>query len=183
MTVTATSSMARAIASAIDLIASSSTFQTRVGAANAAAAKAHIYGYETYIPADGAGDEDQSPLRPCATIDIGENFDWDAIAAGCTHIRLDVSGAVVVILEDNANLTWVNEDSDDDYNDSFLDFLNFCGGVIDDMSGKLHDSTLDTFGFQSVSMLSPPFRASTEARTAGNDHWFAVFGLKRQGVG
>lgn len=183
MTVTATSSMARAIASAISLVAASSTFQTRVGAGNATAALASIYAYELYEPAENVADEDQAALRPCAVIDFGENFEWIALAQGCSSISLDCSGQILVIIEDNAAKKWVNADSTDDYNDSFLDFLNYCGGVMDDMSGKLNNGSEDTFGFSGVSMLAPPMRTPHEERTSVNDQWFAFFGLTREGYG
>ncbi len=178
MTVTATSSMARSIASAITLLSRSATFQTRVGAASAAAALPHIYGYEPYR----AGVEDHADHRPRAIVDFSENFQWLPLQRACTHIRLDVAGQVLVILEDNANFNWLDETSDADFNDSFIDFSNFAGGVMDDMSGLLNDATYDSFGFQSITMLSPPVRTDIADRSSDHDFWFAVFAFEREGL-
>lgn len=183
MTVTPTSSMARAVSSVISLVAASATFQTRVGAANATEARAHIYGHEAYTPAADNSEEGVAGLRPFAVVDIADRFDWSPLQPSC-FIRLDVSGDVVLVLEDNARETWINDDSEPSYSDSFVDFLNFAGGVIDDMNGKLNDASMDTFGFQSVRMLAPPTRSDADQRGAGtDDHWFAMFVFSREAVG
>jgi hypothetical protein len=183
VTVTPTSSMARAVSSVISLVAASATFQARVGAANATEARAHIYGHEAYIPPTANADEGVSGLRPFAVVDIADRFEWLPMQMSC-FIRLDVAGDVVLVLEDNARETWINDDSEPSYSDSFVDFLNFAGGVADDMNGKLSDATYDSFGFQSVRLLSPPTRSMPEDRgNTDTDHWFAVFAFTRDGNG
>ena len=186
MTVTPTSTMALAVGSAIELLAASPTFQTRVGAANAAAAKANIYTYEAARRAASNGGEAIKGLRPFAIVDMSDSFNWQPISQGCSAIHLQVAGQITVVISDNARLTDIG--GDDGPNDSYLDFLNFAGGVMDDMSGRLNNGVQDTFGFQAVEMIEPPVRTDWEARPldgdpeqTAEDEFTVIFALTREG--
>jgi hypothetical protein len=188
MTVTATSTMANALASAIALLSASSTFQTRTGSADAAAAAAHIYTFELQQNATTHPRESLDNRRAFAVVDLADNFNWDPIAAGCSAIKLQTSGSIIVVLTDNAQFTDIHgPDPDDGFNDSMLDFLNFCGGVMDDMSGKFNDGISDTFGFQSISMVMQPTRTAADMRDAtgdgaAEDCWEVIFAFSREGA-
>lgn len=113
-------------------LSASTSFQTMVGAANAAAALARIYHDE--IPKPASGQQSHSlvemiAIRPCAIIytQVGQGgwrADRDAMGNGCWNY----SGTLVVVLMRN-----VPEADKDDLSKVDTDFRTTVGEIIEDL--------------------------------------------------
>ena len=119
-------------------------------------------------------------LRPFAVVGLGDDISWDAISPGCVNHNLIVGGGVYVILVDNARFTdlgSVDEDGNqtpgaDQQGDSYCDFLNFSGGVADDMS-NVFGTPADLIGFNGIELIEPGIRTEIDQRQ-NDDYWAAA---------
>ena len=181
--VVATSHLARAVSSIRNLLAGSTTFQSRTDSADATEAMRHVHLYEhrhdVYI--EPPPELDQSELdRPYAVIMLDDQQQYSAIYASCVGVSLLLDAAVLVILQQTARYA-AAADSEHDPADSYLDFLNFVGGVVEDLDGKLGDVTAgDEYGFRSVQMIMSPVRTSPEHRQS-EDYWTTWLLFGREG--
>ncbi len=167
MSVTPTSSAALAVAGAKDLIAKSTIFQNYIEqihpetGASEANAKAHIFADNLFDPS-----KEHAEDRPfvLTTLDIHE---FESIAQ-CSIRRLAANGSILVGFIDNARKTDVG--GDDDHDDSYLEFLNWCYGTIDDLSnlGLLGADT--NYPFTGIETLQPPMRSDLAERV-NDDFW------------
>ena len=159
MPVTPTSPLALVCDQLRTTVSDSSTFQTRTGAANAAAALAFIhYGVVT----DDTGLTNQRPLAIVQIVGIGSSAVSDGIG-----IDLSVTGELSLVFQDDAN-------HQTDHNDSLLDFVNFCDGVMDDL--RLASGVGDSFPIQHERMIVMPERTMRRKRDSdNNDYWEASY--------
>lgn len=176
MSVTPTSSTALAIAGTIELIANSATFQNRIAdyhddmTATEADALLHIYSFDVYKPG-----VDLSSLRPFAMVGLAD-ANWNRLVQ-CSAVQYLPSGTIVVVLEDNARFTeCFGDDPDDSYGDSFIDALNFFGGVVDDWSGLAGGSDY-TFPPSSIRTIEPAFRPDINSRQT-DDCWTTILAIE-----
>lgn len=157
----ATTSMGKALESATDILAESSSFQSRCGAADADAAANYI-GWDTL--ADNEGLHDRRPFAIVKVTARGSNQVSEGIA-----VDLVAGGGVLVYLCDNARANL-------DHSESYLDFLEFVGGVIDDMEAD--SGVSDAFPFHTAELILPPQRTPRSERTPDNDYWETAFLLQ-----
>jgi hypothetical protein len=153
--------MAAALDAATETLAASASFQDRLGVGSAAAAKDHI-AWDTLVDNDGLQGQ-----RPFAILKVSTRG-GNEVGEGIT-IDLVAGGGIIVYLADNARETA-------DHNDSYRNFLEFCGNVIDDME------ELSGFGdylpFHDAEMILPPQRTPRNQRTTDNDYWETAFLLQ-----
>jgi len=158
----ANGSMVDSLDAAVETLASSGAFQSRVGVATSAAAKDHI-AFDTLVDNDGLASH-----RPFAIVKIatrGSNQVGEGVA-----IDLVAGGGILVYLADNAR-------SNQDHGLSYRDFLTFVGLVIDDME---QDSGFnDYLPFHDSEMVLPPQRTPRDVRVPGQmDYWEVAFLLQ-----
>ncbi len=185
--VTATSSVAKVVASAKSLVSNSSTFQTRTGSANATEALDHIYLYEylanEQTEADAALNDpvvNANNDRPYAIVMLAEDVELSAVPGyeACVGLNLLLNAGALVVLQATARYSYVPGGQ---YyrDDSYLDFLNFVGGVCDDLSGKLNDVNYgDLYGFRRINFLLEPTRSEDKVRHQ-DDFWTAWLVLSK----
>lgn len=173
MTVTATSSLALAVQGLIDLIAESTTFQNRVAtyhsiAASEANARLHIYGFDQFDNIEGSRD-----MRPFAIVGVAQHI-HEAVAM-CSQIQHNSKGTLILTLVDNARYTDTRgDDPADDYNDSYIDFCNFVGGVLDGLNGAaLEDAAFPPYNIETIVEPSRPPVVERET----DDHWIAIYSV------
>lgn len=174
MTVTATSSVALAVQSLIDLVAASRTFQDRVedfhgyehGSVNATVAKNHIFAFDQFSSMEGSKE-----ARPFAMVGLMQHL-YEANVM-CSQLNHQTGGTLFLVLVDDARHTDVFSDTPtDSYNDSYLDALNFFGGVLDDLTGTtLANATFPPFRFETV--VEPTRPDVAERQT--DDFWLVVY--------
>lgn len=174
MTVTATSSVAIAVQSLIDLVAASRTFQDRVedyhgyehGSVNATVAKTHIYAFDQFSVLEGSKE-----ARPFALVGLMQHlFEANVM---CSQLNHHSGGTLFLVLVDDARRTDINGNTPaDSYNDSYIDALNFFGGVLDDLTGtNLASATFPPFRFETV---VEPVRPDIHERQT-DDFWLVVY--------
>jgi hypothetical protein len=174
MTVTATSSAAIAVQSLIDLVAASDTFQDRLedyhgyehGTMNSSIAKQHIYAFDQFSETEGSKD-----ARPFAVVGLMQHL-YEANVM-CGQLNHQTSGTLFLVLVDNARHTDTEGDpATDGYNDSYIDALNFFGGVLDDLTGAaLASSPFPPLRFETV---VEPTRPDIHHRQT-DDFWLVVY--------
>ena len=172
MIVQPTSVMAKAVVAARNLILSSTVFKERCKLDEDCPHPAeHLFLYETR-----KRNVNVAAQRPCCVIGLN-NMDWSQILPGCARVNLISNGAVIVILTDHARKRDFEESNPRfDAEDSYIDFLNFFGGVMDEMDGRLGDHAYDGnigFQFNSIELLDVPDRTPYQDRT-GDDFWAGV---------
>lgn len=183
MTVTATSSVAIAVQSLIDLVAASETFQDRIetwhslpaGSVTSTVAKEYIYAFDQF-----SGIEGSKEARPFALVGLMQHL-FEAKVM-CSQLNHQTGGTLFLVLVDDARHT--DTENGDDYNDSYLDALNFFGGVLDDITGQgLANSPFPPQRFETV--VEPTRPDVAERQT--DDFWLCVyscnFGTEGGGVG
>ena len=175
----ATSTLARSIDVAAALVAQSQTFTDRQT----------LYGVEAVKPADRVYLYQAESvelmmsipeLRPFVVVGLGEDISWDAISPGCVNNNLIINGGVYVIVVDNARFTdlgTMNEEGAitsgaDKQGDSYKDFLNFSGGIADEMS-ELFGTSVDLIGFNGIELIEPGIRTEIDERQ-NDDYWAAA---------
>jgi len=159
--VTATSPLALVVDQLRTSVSNSAEFQTRTGAANAAAALAFIY---LDVVSNDAG---MSAKRPFALIKVSQ-IGSNQISDG-TAIDLSVGGDLVLILEDDATNQTVHDDS-------FLDFLNFSDEVMQDL--RLASGVEGEFPFYEEQLVWAPSRTRRAERdSSNNDYWVSAYQL------
>lgn len=186
----ANSVLARAVAAARELVANSPAFRLRQQQFGTGDGSIYdrILLYESTLrdlprtTTDGQPVKNKmSDQRPFAIVDLAENINWESLHPGCTFEHLVISGSVAVVISDNARRTQLHRydgdgnyagPGDDSQGDSYIDFLNFSGGVLDDMSGVFGSST-DLFGFEGIDLQEPGVRSSHDERH-NDDYWTAV---------
>lgn len=157
----ATTSMAKSLESATDILAASSTFRGRCGASDATAAKRYI-GWDTL--ADNEGLQERRPFAIVKVTARGSNQVSEGIA-----VDLVAGGGVLIYMCDDARYS-------DDHSESYIDFLEFIGGAMDNM--ELVSGVSDAFPFHSAELILPPQRTPRSERTPQNDYWEAAFLLQ-----
>lgn len=162
MTVTASGSMALAIDAARTLVLASTAFTARVAAApTQGTAAEHVY-------LDIAENYDRlQDLRPFLSLKYADRN--SVVIAEGVAVDLIVNGDLVLVIEDNANYP-----EPTDHNDSYLDFLNFAGGVIDDIEELSGSDAYLPFRSE---MLIAPRRTPRAEREEKNDYWATAFRL------
>lgn len=165
MTITPISTEAIAVSAARALIAASPTFAARVASyAPGDDFLDHIYALE----ADSKILGDLKLLRPFAVVGLGDVV-YSALNPGCNQTHLVPAGGVAVVIVDTARFTDLTVD---DQFDSYLDFLNFSGGVKDDMSNRFNGVN-DAIGFASIETVEQADRSSFGDRR-NDDFWSVV---------
>lgn len=144
MAVTPSNGLSLVLSRAQALIAASSTFQTWVGAASAAAALARVH---LVTGGDGV------PTRPFAAVSWRpQGYTLEAVSGGSGHVYQE-SGAVEVLFE-NAVGTGNSADSD-----AALEHTNATGGIVEDLAGLAGSN-----GYLNVTqfhLLSGPMRSAS----------------------
>ncbi len=181
-----TCSISRAVHAARTLISLSPTFQAAVGADSADEALASVYYFEAVpeLLGEVGGDEGcpgesvapEKSMRPLAVIGDDPDARWYPYRSGCHEQPLLFSGSVFVTLS-------MDVDPEQSDSDSYLSFLNFFGGVSDDMGGRedpsnpgewlappLFCSDLDTYGFKEIVLAMPVGRPVLDDRES-DDYW------------
>lgn len=140
------------------LIASSTTFQTLVGEATAAAAKAHIHvpAIETAAAVKAA--------RPFALIGQGERFDLERTSA--TNFR--PSGSLIFLLEDDvaAGTAEAVEKA----------FCKTIGDIFTDILTLSNDGAY--LAVTGIRQIEGPMRADKKTRQAEGDFYQAVYSIE-----
>ena len=171
MTITATSSMAIALSGIVDLLAQSTVFQNRMAAwhdeaASEANARLHIFGFDQYNPAD-----DSNIVRPFAVVGTTRHV-WDAICQGSV-IQYLPTGTVLVILVDDARYAdCFRDNAVDGQLDSYMDALNWMGGIFDGWSGSV--GTGAGFPIPHIEPVVEPSRPDVTARES-DDFWISMW--------
>ena len=144
------------------LVAASSTFQTWVGAEDAAAAKAHIY----LVGVDPAGEgESLASKRPMAVVrhKVPADVEAEAVAGGARQ-HFTHRGALELLFEDT-----VATAQQSDHGDAELAFANHVDGVLSDMKALAGSGTyLNMIGHAT---LNGPARAHPDERASEGDYY------------
>lgn len=174
MTVAATSSVAIAVQSLIDLVAASTTFQDRVelyhsltpGSVNTAVAKNYIYAFDQF-----SGLEGSKEARPFALVGLMQHLFESNVM--CSQLNHQTGGTLFLVLVDDARKTDITGPTPaDDYNDSYIDALNFFGGVLDDLTGpNLANSPFPPLRIETI--IEPTRPDVAERQT--DDFWLVVY--------
>jgi len=174
MTVTATSSAAIAVQSLIDLVAASTTFQDRIetyhnltpDSVTSAIAKKYIYGFDQFSETEGSRE-----ARPFAVVGLMQHL-YEANVM-CGQLNHQTSGTLFLVLCDNArNTNTEGNPPADGYNDSYIDALNFFGGVLDNLTGAaLASSPFPPLRFETA---VEPTRPDIHHRQT-DDFWLVVY--------
>ena len=174
-----TSTLSRAVDTARQLVAVSPTFvnrQSQYGADQIEPInRVYLYQAETVELMMSMRE-----LRPFAVVGLGDDISWDAISPGCVNHNLIVGGGVFVIIVDNARFTDLGSVDEEDLlitgadqqGDSYCDFLNFSGGVADDMS-DVFGTPADLIGFNGIELVEPGIRTEIDQRQ-NDDYWAAA---------
>lgn len=180
MSITPTSSIAKALSSAKTLLATSATFRQHVGAPSVDIAKGKIYLYETW-----SNDEDLSAIRPFASITLEPGTIYRPIFEQGSCVNWFVELAVNIHLESPAHNGPASDISEsiELSDDSYLEFLNFCGGVLEEI-GELVSTDIDTFGFRAAEIPFEPERTDPFRRgdSPDNDFWQVDILLHNRGA-
>lgn len=142
--------------------AKSTIFRTRVGAANEAAAKGHVYYCESEFAPGAEAGATLAPLRPFLVL-APDRLSYQAGSEGQTTI-LQASGGVVVVISDNPKESANNKES-------FRDYWDWVTATLDEIA-SMH-RTDDHFRFE-ISLAIPPWRPAVTER-ASDDFWESVF--------
>lgn len=179
MSLTPISSVARAVATARELCATSPVFRQRL---------------VDHVDPDFADDKIRDPrsrvflyqaetvelgqlmrdLRPMIVIGVADEVNWSALCPGCAVINLTYAGNIVCVMIDDVRFGDVagvpGVPGPDMQGDAYIDALNFSGGVADSMTGRFGGND-DLIGFYSIQMTQPPMRPEIDERH--NDDYFA----------
>lgn len=162
MTVTATSSIAKIMHNAENLLANCATFQQMCNVNSAAGAKGSIY-----IPYEPDGIEDKCFATICFESDYVANL----LAFGTKEFQTGTVGIVIFYPVPTAN--------QNDIKDAFYDFLNNIGAIqreINELrSGS--DAHLYLSNIDRINWIIPPGRTSEEERQNGRDYYICALGL------
>ena len=156
MPVTPAGTLSEPFAQLRTVISQSAAFQARVGAANAAEALPYIHVYL------GSDDRFTSVPKPAVVLTYRE-AGYTQIASGPTFMG---GGTIWMVFLDDAK-----EDTEED---SFLDFCNFVGGVIDNLA---ETGGVDSFiNHGELPMVEAPNRtAPNERQEDSNDYWRCIY--------
>jgi len=177
MNINPNSSIARAVASARALCQTSQTFIDRL--ADGVNAVDRVYLFETE---EAEQLMSIRSLRPFIVVGLSDDVGWDAVHPGCPNVQLETSGTVIASIVHNAKFTDLPtfaadgttvSPGTDAHGDSYMDALNFHGGVIDDMDGRF-GTAIDLIGFESVQLEQPPWRPEFSDRF-NDDYWVSMF--------
>lgn len=164
--VTVTGELGLAITGLEDLIAASSTFQTRAGMTAAQLEAERIFYDEAHLPSE---DEDAlAALRPFVMI-FDEEY-GHAIEGQGAVISMAIEGSFSIFISDNA-LHGDQVESLALHKESRLDFINFYSGLITDL--VLANGADGNFAFVESSMTEPVARVARKHRNKNNDYWQA----------
>ena len=149
-------SLSDALSAAESTLLASATFVNRILANTADQPEDHVHLDQL---ADNSG---LDALRPYALLRIAGRGS-NPIAEGI-EISLTVGGGILLLLDDISR--------GPTHRLSYLDFLDFCGNVIDDLEDLSGQS--DYLPFKSELIFAPQ-RTLRANRTSDNDYWTAVF--------
>lgn len=178
MNITAVSTLARAVVTARALVLDSPAFQQRVAdyAPDGTTPADRAFIYQAELVESLA--ESMREMRPMAIIGLSDEIQWDALQPGCVNPELVISGTVSVAFVDNARFTSVFDyESEppvagpDKQGDSYIDFLNFSGGVLDDLNNSFG---LDNVGFRGITALNTGDRTELDERQ-NDDFWISIY--------
>ncbi len=159
MVVSATSSLALALTGAETLVAKSAAMQSRTGKTEAEIKTDHIFYGQEHIPLESI---DGAVLADDMVVLFEASHGFNQIGQGVRY-QMGANGGIVVAFRSTARHAH-------DQKDSQIDFLNWCCGVVDDMTAMFGRDT--DYPFNRVDMLEPPQR--TDITTRGpEDVWFA----------
>lgn len=178
MTVTPTSSLALCMDGVIDLFAQSSIFQARVAAnhPNPTGLSAENLARQFIYCFDGNDEDDESIewIRPCVVLGFNDAR-WESIVY-CSALQYMPQGMIVALLTDTArNADW-ERGGPDARSDSFMDALNWMGGIFDGWSGVAAGDV--AFPIRRIHTIQPPIRPPLTERSEGNDYWLGIWALE-----
>lgn len=172
MQVQPTSFMAKAVVAARNLVINSEVMQERCKYHEGCPDSSnHVHLYDIY-----RRNKTVQSMRPCAVVGLSD-MDFNQIMPGCSVVNLKTAGGVVLTIVDNARLTNHEQtNARDDSDDSYIDFMNFFGGVLDSMDGRLANHSYDGnigFPFRGIEVLEEPMRVPYTDR-ASQDYWAGI---------
>lgn len=161
MSVQASGSLSAAIVGVEQLVADSLTFRAGLNppAANADEAKRHVH-FSELLGCDRA--LQVRDRRPCAVV-VTDSHGYEQIGIGA-GIDMGALGGVVVLFTKN---TLVSEDP----KEVVLDFDNWLGGVLDDITDLVGRSGY--YPFRRIDIIEGPLRSDLDER-AEDDYWIAA---------
>jgi hypothetical protein len=157
MTVTATGVISVPLSALRTMVSQSATFQTWVGAANAAAALASIH---------MVGLAEADVARPFALVTLGDN--WRRTYAGTN--RFTMNGELFLVLEGEVDAANV-----DDFADAEFEFTNTVGGIIEDLEALSESEALIV---QSIRVQDAPQRSWRDEKASEGEYYNCVFAFE-----
>jgi len=157
MSVTPAASISLAIDAAQQLVLASSTFTDRVEAVHVGDAAGDHFHLDTLAANTGLQDE-----RPYALLRYASRGS-NVVAEGI-EVDLAVGGRLLLLFEDLSQ--------HDDPADSYLEFCNWIGGIIDDMEQISGQEQYLAFKSE---MIFGPIRTQRSKRSDTYDYWSALF--------
>ncbi len=149
------------------MLVSSPCFRQGCGVEAKDDARPHVYWDESEEPAYEAADQ-QKELRPLAILSQ-ELFSYVRYGIDAS-IALAATGGVAILIVDNAR-------HPENYKQSKAHFLQFAGGVIDDLA-ELSGSG-DYLPLTAIDVVGKPLRSPPDERNA--DDWWSLIALCRFG--
>lgn len=145
------------------LIAASASFQNRVGAGNATAAKAKIL-REGMIAVEGGSTETLTSQRPFCVL-VVDAHGYVQIDQGAS-VNLGGTGGILAVFTDNARHT---EASAAAHKQSHDDFVDWVSSVMDEVADDV-----GVGAYNDLKMVVPPERAPLTDRQA-DDYWLCAY--------
>ncbi len=159
LAVTPTGSISLALTGLETLLINAATFRDEVGTTSTIEASESVY-------FDYDEDNDQDFVRPYALVrESGAGYSQ---FAGGDRNHMKANGSVMLLLTANAK-------HPSHHKSSKITFLNFAGGVIDEIAALFGSDQF--YPFRSIETLDPAMRTSPNDRSEGNDFWVIQFGL------
>lgn len=151
------------------MVAASPTFQQRVGAENAAEGLDKVFlNRESLLPTDEKHDPHRG-LRPYAVVYLGEGSSFEQYGLGVQY-QLAAQGELMLYLTDNSRRAETGIDTEED---DFLDFMNFSGGVLDDLRSA--SAANENLPIASLSLSRGPI--GPDAMRPQQNFWDIRFGV------
>ncbi len=159
LAVTPTGSISLALTGLETLLVNSATFRSELGTTSTIEASESVY-------FDYVKDNDQEFKRPFAV--VAENGAGYSQFAGGDRNHLKANGSLVLTLVANAK-------NRDHHKSSKITFLNFAGGVIDEIAALFGSDQF--YPFRSIETLAQAERTAPDDRDEENDFWEIHFGI------
>jgi len=158
---TATGRITFGVFALADMLAASTTFRTKVGAANAAAAMAHIYRWQFR-----AAPAVLHAARPFAMIWQASTLDLRPYAGGSFNMLHGRGGLILILTDKDASARTARQASGDT-------FAAFVDGVINDIVPLAGAS--DNLDLTGLSLLEPIAHSRAWDDASAGAYWEAVF--------